>query len=55
MALIDHDQVEEGGRELSKNLLVIFRPGDGLIQAQIDLVCGVDAPLSVAVDGPGFC
>ena len=55
MALVDHDQVEEGGRNLAENLLAILRPGNGLIQAEIDLVRGVDAPLPVVVDGLGFC
>ena len=55
MTLVDHDQVEEGGRELAENLLVIFRPGDCLIEAEIDLVCGVDAPLPVAGNGLCFC
>ena len=51
MALIDHDEVEEFGRELTKNLLVFFRFGDRLIEAEIDFVDGVDAPS--CVDGAG--
>ena len=47
MALIDDDQVEKAGRELAVELLPLLRAGDGLVQAQVDLVCGVDAALLV--------
>ena len=43
VALVDHDQVEEAGRELLVGLLVLLRPRDRLIEAEIDLVGGVDA------------
>ena len=46
MALVDHDQVEEAGRELAEELLPLLRAGDRLIEAEIDLVGGVDAALS---------
>ena len=51
MALVDHDQVEESGRELAEELLPFLRAGDRLIEAEIDLVGGVDAAL--LVDGGG--
>ena len=38
MALVDHDQVEELGRELFVDVLKLFRAGDGLIQRQVDFV-----------------
>src|SRR4051812_14443058 len=38
MALVNHDQVEEAGRELAEQLLPLLRSGDGLIEAEIDLV-----------------
>ena len=47
MALVDHDQVEEAGRELAEQLLPLLRAGDRLIEAEIDLVGGVDAALLV--------
>ena len=43
VALVDDDQVEEAGRELAEQLLPLFRAGDRLVQAQVDLVGGVDA------------
>ena len=53
MALVDDDEVEEVRRELAEELLAFFRAGDGLVEAEIDLVGGVDAPcfLSTAVAG----
>ncbi len=47
MALVDDDQVEEAGRELAVELLALLRAGDRLIEAEIDLEGGVDAPLPV--------
>ena len=47
VALVDDDQVEEAGRELAEDLLPFFRAGDGLVQAEIDFVGGVDAALLV--------
>ena len=46
MALVDHDQVEEAGRELAEQLLPFLRAGDRLIEAEIDLVgmCRSAAP-----------
>ena len=53
-ALVDHDEVEEAGRELTKNLLVFFRSGDCLIEAEIDFVGGIDAPSCVNGAGQVF-
>ena len=47
VAFVDDDQVEEAGRELAVELLPLLRAGDGLIEAQVDLVGGVDAALLV--------
>ena len=47
VALVDDDQVEEAGRELAEELLALLRAGDGLVEAEIDLVGGVDAALLV--------
>ncbi len=47
MAFVDHDQIEEAGRELAIELLPLLRPGDRLIEPEIDLEGGVDAPLLV--------
>ena len=45
VAFVDDDQVEKAGRELAVQLLALLRTGDGLVQAQVDLVgqgrCGV--------------
>ena len=35
--------IEKAGRKLAEQLLPLFRAGDGLIQAEIDFVGGVDA------------
>ena len=43
VAFVDHDQIEEPRRELAIGLLAFLRSGDRLIQAEIDLVGGVDA------------
>ena len=51
VALVDHDQVEEAGREIAEQLLTVLRPGDCLIKAQIDLVGFVDRP--ARIDGGG--
>ena len=47
MAFVDHDQVEEARRELAEQLLAFLRPGDRLIEAEIDLVGRVDPALLV--------
>ena len=47
MAFVDHDQVEEAGRELAKELLPLLRAGDRLIEPEIDFVGGVDPALLV--------
>src|SRR5207253_10481478 len=47
MAFVDDDQIEEAGRELAIELLPVFRPGDRLIEPEIDLESGVDPPLLV--------
>jgi hypothetical protein len=49
VALVDHDQVEKAWGELTEQLLPLFRAGDGLVQAKIDFVGGVDA--AFVVDG----
>ena len=46
MTLVDDDQVKKARREFPEELLAFLRPGDGLIEAEIDLVGGVDAALS---------
>ncbi len=43
VALVDDDEVEEVRREFAKELLALFRAGDGLIEAEIDFVGSVDA------------
>ena len=47
MAFVDDDQVEEAGRKLAEQLLPLLRASDGLIEAKIDFVGGVDAALFV--------
>ena len=47
VALIDDDQVEKARRELAEQLLAFLWAGDGLVQAEVDLVGGVDAALLV--------
>ena len=47
MALVNDDQIEKAGREFPEKFLALLRPRDGLIQAQINLIRGVDAALSV--------
>jgi hypothetical protein len=42
-ALVIDDQIEESGRKLLKQLLVFFRAGNGLIEAEIDFIGGVDS------------
>ena len=41
---------KKSGRELAEELLPLLRAGDGLIEAEVDLVGGVDAPV-LLVDG----
>lgn len=47
VAFVDDDEVEEARRELAKQLLVLLRSRDGLVEAEIDLVGRVDAALLV--------
>jgi len=47
MALVDHDEVEEAGRELAIEVLPFLRAGDRLIEPEIDFEGGVDPPLFV--------
>src|SRR4051794_31234806 len=47
MAFVDYDQVEEVRRELKIELLALLRPGDRLIEAEINLESRVDAPLPI--------
>ena len=51
VALVDHDQVEEARGEFAENLAVFLRPGDCLVEAEVNLVGGVDAALFT--DGSG--
>ena len=51
VAFVDDDEVEEAGRELAEELLPLLRAGDGLVEAEIDLVGGVDAALLVEGGG----
>ena len=65
MALVDHDEIEEARRKLAEHLLVFLRPGDRLIETEIDFIGGIDSPRSLegagqiprragcAFDGPG--
>ena len=65
MAFVDHDKVEKAGRKLAEEFLPLLRPGDRLVEAEIDFVSGIDAALPVeckryfrraavlAVDGSG--
>jgi hypothetical protein len=45
VALVDHDEVEEAGGEFTEELLALLRAGDGLIEAEVNLVGGIDALL----------
>ncbi|MCU0684831.1 MAG: hypothetical protein MUF34_21735 [Polyangiaceae bacterium] len=36
MALVDHDEVEEVGRKLPENVEIVFGPGDGLVEGEVD-------------------
>ena len=66
MALVDHDEIEEARRQLAEHLLAFLRPGDRLIETEIDFIGSVDAPHAPdtagqrpgragrAVDGPGL-
>ena len=51
VALVDDDQVEKAGREFAEELLPFLRAGDGLVEAEVDLVGGVDAALLVERGG----
>src|SRR5208283_3068605 len=51
VAFIDDDQVKETARKLAKELLLLFRPGNRLIKAEINLIGRVDA--AALVDGRG--
>lgn len=65
MAFVDHDQVKETGRKCLVELLPFLRASDRLIEAEIDLESGVDAPPVIerqrqidggavrSLDGPG--
>ena len=50
MTFVDDDEVEEVGREFAEELLAFLRAGDGLIEAEVDFVGGVDAAM-LLVDG----
>ena len=52
MAFVDHDQVEEAARELAVDFLIVLRPGDCLVEPEIDLVGSIDTVgTAVALDG----
>ena len=54
VAFVDHDQVEEAARELAVDFLIVLRPGHCLVEAEIDLVGGIDTVgTAVALDGLG--
>ncbi len=47
MTLVNDDQIKKAARELTEKLLTVLRPSDRLIESQIYLIGGVDAPLSI--------
>jgi NADH dehydrogenase/NADH:ubiquinone oxidoreductase subunit G len=47
VAFIHHDQIKEAGRKLLVELLTLLRPGERLIEPQIDLIGGVNAALLI--------
>jgi len=47
VALVYDDEVEEARGELAEQLLALLGAGDGLVEAEIDLVGGVDPALAV--------
>ena len=51
VALVDDDEVEEAGGEFPKELGSVFGTGDGLVEAEIDFVGGVDAAARVESEG----
>jgi len=51
MTFVDHDQIEEAGRELAIEFLVLLRPRNRLIKTEIDLEGSVDAAFLVECQG----
>ena len=47
MTFVNDDEVKETGAEFLEQFLPLFRAGDGLIEAEINFVCGVDAAPAV--------
>ena len=47
MAFVNDDQVKKARREFPEKLLALLRPGDGLIEAQVNFIGRVDAALFV--------
>ncbi len=50
MALVDNDKIEEFRGETFVGFLRLFGAGDRLVEREVDLVRGVDAPV-LLVDG----
>jgi hypothetical protein len=54
VAIYNHDQVKEILRELAEQLLPLLRPGNRLIQTQINFIRRINPPLLLLlVDGRG--
>src|ERR1017187_2413553 len=51
VALVDNDKVEETRGELAKEFLAVLGARDGLIEAEVNLVGGIDAALLVEREG----
>src|ERR1700730_853129 len=47
VAFIHDNEVEESRRKLTEEFLAFFRPCDRLIEAEVDLVRGIDPPLVI--------
>ena len=47
VTLIDDNEIEKARREFPEKFLALLRPRDGLVQAQINFIGGVDAALFV--------
>ena len=51
VALVDDDQVEEVGRQLTEDLLSLFRSCEGLVQPEVNFICRINAPMLVHSQG----
>ena len=47
MTLVNDDEIEKAGRELSKQLLALLGACNGLIESEIDFVGSIDAPFLI--------